>query len=408
MYKVFFQSIKNFINRIFKSITYSNGNNILIFLERPGLGDAVLHFNALYNLSIMLKDSGDYNIYLACDTKTSRFLKILKSTFSMNLIELEFGKLDRYNPAIFQRNYRKLNIRSWKRIISLDRIGSYTKALIVGLTYDKVIYPEYQDGQVKIADKVYDFCVHKLIKIGIEYRHSLYNHKKMVYVVLDDLIVGLINREYRKYNIPVLQNITAYNKFCVVSMGISNEHDNCYRSWEICKFVYVINFILENTNLDIYILGNEADKERHNALYRKCEVSNRIKDLTGKTSFKEWVELLRNAEFVFGNDSGYIHLASALETTAFVISGYWNYGRFLPYEKDTVDTICPIDIRAEQPKCIFCNTREISQSVKKDCDVLIRDQKVYKCINDISVDMAVSALESFFNKNNIRGDIHGV
>lgn len=50
--------------------------------------------------------------------------------------------------------------------------------------------------------------------------------------------------------------------------------------------------------------------------------------MTAKTSFDEWVEVLRNAEFIFGNDSGYIHLASMLRTKSFVIAGFWNYGRF--------------------------------------------------------------------------------
>lgn len=99
------------------------------------------------------------------------------------------------------------------------------------------------------------------------------------------------------------------------------------------------------------------------------------------------------AKFVFGNDSGYIHLAAYLGVQSFAIAGYWNYGRFLPYRGEYVKREArPIDIRRPMVSCVDCAHRDVNDSMKQQCNLLVNSKGVYKCVWDISVQQVEETL----------------
>ena len=203
--------------------------------------------------------------------------------------------------------------------------------------------------------------------------------------------------EYSEHEIPVLyQKNKIENNYCVITAGIAKGHDYPYRGWNIEKFAHVANFISANTDLIICLSGTNDDEVANSELYSMIKNKRRVINLTAKTSFDEWVEVLRNAEFIFGNDSGYIHLASMLRTKSFVIAGFWNYGRFLPYGDDVEVCAKPIDIRIDKPKCALCSIIKHNCMEKVACDKKVLKDGIYKCIDDITSEMAIEAVKSHY------------
>ena len=153
--------------------------------------------------------------------------------------------------------------------------------------------------------------------------------------------------------------------------------------------------------------GNTEDIEKTNNLLNYLDNTNNVLNLVGKTSFNQWIELTRNAEFVFGNDSGYIHIAAAVGTLAFVLMGYWNFGRFHPYQgiKEDKSYKKPVLIHALRPDCALCAYEMLikndvkAQKVKRLCDEEIKKNGVYKCIGDISVDSAKLTIINYYREN---------
>lgn len=377
--------------------------NILIILELPGIGDAVLQINVLYHLSRVMKDQSDYKLYIAGSKITCNFLENIKSTFDIELVEVDFSFENRSNFSIFKDNYLKLNSRYYCYIISFDNLSSYTKALIIGLEYGGIVFSEDQITKKYLSK---DFILRLLLKninlIKTNYSTQLLTHKLLVYKNILNFFLKCVNKDlfvnkYEEYKIPILvQRIKIEDNYCILSAGIAQGHDYPYRSWNIEKFAAVANFILENTDLTICLVGTKDDEVANSELYNMIKMKNRVIDLTTKTSFAEWVEVLRNAEFVFGNDSGYIHLASMLRTKSFVIAGFWNYGRFLPYSDDVEVCAKPIDIRTDKPKCALCNFIKHKCIEKVECDKKVIKDGIYKCIDDITAEMAIEAVKSYY------------
>ena len=203
-------------------------------------------------------------------------------------------------------------------------------------------------------------------------------------------------------------------KYCIISCGINIHHLYSCRSWLIENFAEVIYYIQDNLDLHIILCGDQNDIERTKKLYSFLKNTNNVINMTGKTSFEEWIELTKNAEFVFGNDSGYIHLAAALGTQAFVLMGFWNYGRFHPYQisNEKKNYKKPILIHALRPDCALCAYKRIikndvkAQAAKHLCDEEVKKNSVYKCIGDIGVDSAISAIKNYCYDNNLLKKYH--
>ena len=366
----------------------------------PGIGDAVLYLDALYNFTKYVNSSTGYNVYLAGNKFTLDFLKNISSTFNMDLIEIDLASDDRYTLKGFSENFKKLNFCNWDLVISFDPITPYVNKLLVGLECRMIFLPLYRNfNRKKFKDIIYNKLLTNFLEIEVEYTHLLSIHKKVVISVLNELF-NYNGKDYSTYTIPEihLNRYSLDSNFCVFSAGIAKGHANQYRCWGLKNFVSVIDYVVKNTSMTVLLCGDTNEMHNNNLIYEMVEDKTRIIDVTGKTNFAEWVELLRNAQFVFGNDSGYIHLAVALKTKAFVISGFWNYGRFFPYQ-EVDDILCPVDIRVETPICALCNLHSDVSNERHNCEEMVKTLGIYKCVNDISCELAIDAIKLYLQKS---------
>ena len=379
----------------------SQKRNILIIIERPGIGDAVLCLNALYNFTREVNKENRFCITIAASRFTCNFLRNVGSSLNLNFLELQLELDKRNDVSLFINNHKKLADKHWDYIISFDRIGGYVKGMLLGISYGQLIASEYQIGSIVTKiDKIYNSILSNKLYLNFKYSNNLILHKALVCKALVCILGFERDIQYEVYKIPVLCEFKPHSKnYCVISAGIAKGHDNQPRGWPVDRYREVADYILNNTDMDILLCGSNDDLESNNALYRLINNDRRVHNLTAKTTFAEWVETLRNAKFVFGNDSGYIHLAAALGTQAFVIAGYWNYGRFLPYEKDADDVVAPIDIRVKRPKCALCNITRHDCNEKKLCDESVRKNNIYSCIDAIDSNLAISKISEWLEDN---------
>ena len=229
---------------------------------------------------------------------------------------------------------------------------------------------------------------------------KLVNKTVITEAVIREAVISESKWVFNRYKIIPSKSSNLSNMYCCVSAGIAKGHTYDYRAWEIDKYYELLNYVISHTKVDIVLTGSEDDKENNGKLFDMLKNNERVINLTGETSFKEWIALLGNAKFVIGNDSGYIHLSYALGVQAFVIAGYWNYGRFLPYVKHDEEDAVPIDIRAVKPECVLCAYGNNS-SKKHECDLLVKEKGIYKCIDDISVKDAIKVIYPWLEKHDL-------
>ena len=372
---------------------------ILVIMDQLGVGDAVCSLDAFYNIAWYTKDK--YELYIATTPSVVHFLKESQSTFDAQLITLELRREIKFYYNVFKENQQKLDTCHWDYIISLNRIGNYMKLLLMNCSYDKMLGMEFIEQKISPMEK---FFQKQLKNFHCIYLHDI-THIMQVYAMIALQSLHVLadenkNNEYLFYQIPYLGKNPLINKkgnYCIICPSIATQQDHpfAHRKWPLERFMSIINFILDSSDLFVCLCGVEADRADNEYVISHIKKSPRIIDMTGKTSFKEWIELIRGAKFVFGNDSGYIHLAAYLGVQSFAIAGYWNYGRFLPYRGEYIKSVVkPIDIRMPMVSCTYCAHRDTKDITKQQCNHLVKEEGVYKCVWDISVEQAVQTLES--------------
>lgn len=376
---------------------------ILILIEHTGIGDVVLLLDSLYNLSRYLNEDNGYNVYLAVDESTSRFLMSCNATFGFHIIKMNFNPVCKYDCDVYKNNFRKLNFQFWDLVISVDRLGIYLKLLLMGLSYGRIISSEIRYN-LPFLDRLLESLLPNFQKLSFQDDGiKMINKTAIGEAVIREAVISEASETklvFNRYKIIPPQSSNLSNMYCCVSAGIAKGHAYEYKAWEIDRHCELLNYIVSHTKVDIVLIGSEGDKENNGKLFGMLKNNERVINLTGKTSFKEWIALLVNAKFVIGNDSGYIHLAYALGVQAFVTAGYWDYGRFWPYVKHDDEDAVPIDIRAARPECALCAYGNNSPK-KHECDLLVKEKGIYKCIDDISVKDAINMIYPWLKKNNL-------
>lgn len=116
--------------------------------------------------------------------------------------------------------------------------------------------------------------------------------------------------------------------------------------WPPQRFADVLDFLLASTPLDVLICGGPDDRPIASRILagRKSE---RIEDLTGRTTLRELAALVAFARVLVSNDTGAVHIGAATGTTTVCVANGTLYGRFTeypPHLSRCVTTIYPSDV----------------------------------------------------------------
>ena len=181
---------------------------------------------------------------------------------------------------------------------------------------------------------------------------------------------------------------------------ISVDSQNTARRWPADRFIALIRELLRMFNEDIILTGsflNEEDTKRYKEAF--CE-NERVKNMIGKCSFDQWVEMLRGARFHIGIDSGSIHVAASVGTTAFCMAGVWHGHRIFPYSMETyrpgtTEPICVYrkDVDVDKIPCYGCAAKKVYGWGNKECLKKCYAGLPCLCLEKITADDVISAIE---------------
>jgi len=115
--------------------------------------------------------------------------------------------------------------------------------------------------------------------------------------------------------------------------------------------------ISKNKNVELLLIGTENEKNQLESVKRYVKNKN-IKNLSGKLSLTQLVLLLSKCDFIFGGDSGPVHLAEITKTPSFIIFGPTSSDRWGP-EKNLGGFIKNIDIRKIAVRDVFSKLKKL-------------------------------------------------
>lgn len=143
-----------------------------------------------------------------------------------------------------------------------------------------------------------------------------------------------------------------------------------FRQWPVERFAGLARSVYDQTGWRGVVCGGSGEEALAEQLIILAN-STPLLNLSGKTDLIEFAGIVRRSKLLIGNETGAVHIASAVGTPSICISGGGHFGRFIPY-------CVPNNIRCVYKKinCFGCNWRCIHR-VGKD--------KPVPCIERIEV-----------------------
>ncbi len=129
---------------------------------------------------------------------------------------------------------------------------------------------------------------------------------------------------------------------------------SCLRLWPVDSFGAIARAICDAYGWRVVVCGSEADSALARRLVDEGPPSDAI-DLSGQTSLPEFVEVVRRARLLIGNETSAVHIAAAVGTPAVCLLGGGHYGRFMPYSESVRGTK-PVAVFRHM-SCFGCNWR---------------------------------------------------
>ena len=125
------------------------------------------------------------------------------------------------------------------------------------------------------------------------------------------------------------------------------------RLWPTVRFGEVLSKLIDSTGWRAVLCGSTSERGLCNQVIHAA--GRKALNLAGETSLPELAEVIRQAEFLIGNESSSVHLAAAVGTPSVCILGGGHYGRFMPYVIDEgVDHTAPVPV-SHRMGCFGCN-----------------------------------------------------
>ncbi|MBS82847.1 MAG: hypothetical protein CMD65_01790 [Gammaproteobacteria bacterium] len=203
----------------------------------------------------------------------------------------------------------------------------------------------------------------------------------------------ILNEFFSKYNkknaIPSIigkQKQDLENKFplkekyivlCPTNSHFENENYRGYRAWPINNWLELIKKILEQTELNILLVGSKNEEKYFKNFY---PLRKRVYDLCGKTTVSDLITIMKFSEYVVATDSGSVHIAGASAKNIISIHGPTNYYQSAPYKTSKNN----IKIASLNLKCSPCyDTQAI-----KECPI-------NKCMHNLNAETIFSYIKDF-------------
>ncbi|MEA3329765.1 MAG: glycosyltransferase family 9 protein, partial [Nanoarchaeota archaeon] len=105
-----------------------------------------------------------------------------------------------------------------------------------------------------------------------------------------------------------------------------------FRRWSPKNFVKVADFIIQEYNLRIKILGSKNDSKIAEEIIHHSRFPEKIENLTGNTLINS-IDIIGNSKLLISNDTGMVHIAAATDTFTLCVSNGNQFGEFHPYPK---------------------------------------------------------------------------
>lgn len=189
--------------------------------------------------------------------------------------------------------------------------------------------------------------------------------------IKDTYLENWIKEENRNKITELLKKYGIQNKVKKVVINATATNDD--KVWDLKNFIKIIEYLANEKNAQVIFIGAPSDKKIYDEMEYDSELKIKPINLCGEVNIKDSLALLEEVDFLIGNDSGNLHMASSVGTPVIGLYGP------MPFEKWRALGGKNILLKADLP-CMPC-------SLKTKCP----NNKA--CMNQIGVEAVKYAVD---------------
>lgn len=158
---------------------------------------------------------------------------------------------------------------------------------------------------------------------------------------------------------------------------------NPKKQWKMEYFAQIIEKLSNEKNIQVFHLGAKSDRKVYENIRSmiKCDLLIEPVNLCGELDLGTSAAVIANMDLVFGNDSGTLHVAGALDVPTVVIYGPMDYHKWRVWNLNTKALSTKID-------CYPCN-------LKTKC------KNNFACLEQITPNVALTFIDEMINATKI-------
>ena len=152
--------------------------------------------------------------------------------------------------------------------------------------------------------------------------------------------------------------------------------------WDIENFTRIIEYLSNEKGVQVIFIGAPADKEIYKNIRYQEELKIKPVNLCGEVNIKDSLALLKEVDFIIGNDSGTLHMASSMHTPVIGLYGPMPFEKWKALGENNIllksNLDCmPCSLRKKCPNNYACMKNITVDDVKYAVDIVIK--KLVKC-----------------------------
>ncbi len=358
-----------------------NKNVIIIFQQI--FGDSVFLVPMLKGFEELYPKSLGYKVTLICRPAIADFLRDVALIPSGICIEtLDYTKY-LYNLSYFKTITKRYRFSTGISIVP----GTSISAEI----FSSTLCSKERYGQMPFVRRTHPWLMALFQRIA--YNKAVVADEGTTTILQKQKLMkylGLPNYEAKLTRLKPQERMIK-GKYCVVCPGTSMT----MKMWPIDRFVNVIDYIVDKFNIDIYLCGGKGEEHFGNIIKERAKHPQRIYNMIGVTSYKEWASIIEYSLLVFGNDSATVHIGVGYQKPVICINGLYEKGIMYPYQVEELeeDEKLPVIISLDKYPCEYCRTKGYFAGYgNSKCLTAIKAGKCALCIEEISAERVKEAI----------------
>ena len=338
-----------------KKSNYPNDN--ILFINTGQIGDLIIS-------SLIFENQSSFNprttIYFLVDSNYTKLFKGYYGKVKIINWEKREYKYNLFYRLRFLKRIRKIGFNKTFNLTTARGITNDELALLSGANEVFCLESNWR-YLTKLFGKWMDLQYDKVIETNqsTEYNKHIHILKNLVgevtnidtKVYLDEYVIKAIKNTLISY-------LPKSNFDEIISIAPISDLD--IKNWGIENYKNLINMFLLHTDATIILLGTSSQKKIIQLL--NDTKSNRVINFAGQFTLLESASIVSISKIFIGNDSGFTHLAKALDKKMIGIIGGGSFGKFFPYnpKKDEILLYHKLDCFGCEWKCIkdkpYCHT----------------------------------------------------